>query len=157
VQVVGDLAHRAVPVDVGGEDLAHGLGFGLEDLNLPAAVLGGCALVAVGHLPEADLAGAGAVELAATVALGDLRALVFGDHALHPDQQRGLWVGSRSGALEEHDGHIESREFFKDEDLVGVGAREPVGAEAKHAVQNAGLASVAQTVERGPVRVCAPE
>jgi hypothetical protein len=77
VQVVGDLADRLAPVDVGAEDLAHDLGLGLEDLDpRRAAVVGHHAAMAVGHLPEEDLAGAGAVELSAAVALGDLGALV---------------------------------------------------------------------------------
>jgi hypothetical protein len=78
---------------VGAEDLAHHLGLGLVDLDARGpARLGRQAAVAVGHLPEEDLALAGAVKLAAPVALGDLRPFVFGDHPLHLHQQRGLRV-----------------------------------------------------------------
>jgi hypothetical protein len=82
-----------------GEDRAHDVGLGLEDLHPRRPVrFGPDAAVAVGHLPEEHLAGAGAVQLAAPVALGDLRALVFGDHALDLDRQPGLRVIARCRA-----------------------------------------------------------
>jgi hypothetical protein len=152
VQVVGDLADRLAGVDVGMEDLAHDPGLGLEDLDpRGAAVVGHDAAMAVGHLPEEDLAGAGAVELAAAVALGDLGALVFGDHALHLDQQRGLRILTERGALEKAHRDAEALELLEDQHLVGVGAREAIGAQAEHAVQDAGLGGVAQAIEPGTV------
>jgi len=152
VQVVRDLADRLAPVDVGAEDLAHDLGLGLEHLDpCGAALVGHDTAVAEGHLPEADLAGAGAVELAAPVALGDLRALVFGDHALHLHEQRGLRILAERRAFEEPHLAPEPLKLLEDQHLVGVGAREPVGAQAQHAVEHAGLGGVAQAVERRAV------
>ena len=104
--------------------------------------------MAVGALPERDLAGAGAVELAAAVALGDLRLLVLGDHALHLDQQRRLWIVARFRALEEVNGDPEALEFLEDQHLVGVGARESIDTQAQHAVQHARLGGVTQAIQR---------
>lgn len=147
-----DLADRLATVDVGAEDLAHDLGLGLEDLDPGrSALVGHDAAVAVGHLPEADLAGAGAVEFAAAVALGDLRALVFGDHALHLHQQRGLRVLAERRAFEEPHLALKPLQLLEDQHLVGVGAREPIGAQAQHAVEHAGLGGVTQPVERRTV------
>src|SRR5215211_6818612 len=151
VQVVGDLAHRPLVLDVGAEDLAHDPGLGFEDLHPRRPAVGHDASEAVGHLPEADLAGAGAVELAAPVALGDLGALVFGDHALHLDQQRGLRVGAQRRSLQEAHRHAEALELLEDQHLVGVCARESIGAQAHDPLEHAGLGGVAQPVERGAV------
>jgi hypothetical protein len=71
-----DLANRQPSLDVRVEDLAHHLGLRLVDLDPRSAGIGiDDAAVPVGGLPERNLAGAGAVELAATVALGDLGLL----------------------------------------------------------------------------------
>src|SRR6266508_2617073 len=79
-QLKRDLANRQAPLDVRVEDVAHDLGLGLEDLDPRRPATGGDdAAVSVGGLPERDLAGASAVELAAAVALGDLGLLVLGD------------------------------------------------------------------------------
>jgi hypothetical protein len=153
VQVVGDLADRRAVIDVGAEDRADDLGLGLIDLHARgAAGLCGDAPQAVGDLPKEHVAGAGAVQLAAPVALGDLRALVFGDHALDLDEQLGLRIIARGGSVEEAHRHAEALELFEDQHLVGVGAREPVRAQTQHRVQRARLRGVAQAVQRGPVQ-----
>ena len=60
--------------------------------------------VAVGGLPGSDFAGAGAEQLAAAVAFGDLGFLVLRDHALHLGEQGGLRVvgGEVGGVGETH-------------------------------------------------------
>ncbi len=153
VQVVGDLADRAAVVDVVVEDRADDLGFWLVDLHVRgAAGPGGDAPEAVGDLPEEHFAGAGAVQLAAPVALGNLRALVFGDHALDLDEQLGLRIVAGGGPVEEAHRHVEALELFEDQHLVGVGAREPIRAQTQHRVQRARLRGVAQAVQRGTVQ-----
>ena len=117
-----------------------------------AAGLGRHASVAVGHLPEEHLAGASAVQLAAPVALGDLRALVFGDHALDLDEQPGLRIVAGRGAVEEAHVDAEALEFFKDQHLVGVDAREAIRAQARDRVQRTRFGRVAQPVKRGTVQ-----
>jgi hypothetical protein len=92
------------------------------------------------------------VQLAAAVALGDLGALVFGDHALDLDEQPGLRVVAGRRAVEEAHLDAETLELFEDQHLVGVGAREPIGAQAQDRVQRAGLGRVAQPVQRGPIQ-----
>ena len=92
-QLKRELANRQAPLDVRCEDLAHDLGLGFEDLDPGSSPIGiDDSAVPVGDFPERDFSGAGAVELAATVALGHLGLLVLGDHALHLDQQRRLRI-----------------------------------------------------------------
>jgi hypothetical protein len=109
--------------------------------------------VSVAGLPGGDLPGAGAEQLAAAVPFGDLRFLVLGDHALHLREQRGLRVagGQVRGVGEPH-ADPEAGQLVQDEDLVGVGAGEPVRGQAPHHLEQAGLGGVAQRVQAGPVQ-----
>jgi len=135
------------------EDRADDLGLGLVDLDPRSAGVGvDDAAVPVGALPERDLPGAGAIKLAATVTLGDLRLLVLRDHTLHLDQQRRLWIVARFRALEEVNGDPEALEFLEDQDLVGVGARESIDTQAQHAVQHARLGGVTQAIQRRAIQ-----
>jgi hypothetical protein len=151
VEVEGDLANRAALLHIGAEDPAHHVRLGLVDLHPRRLSRLDDAAVAVGDLPEEDLALACAVELAAPVALGDLGPLVFGDHPLHLHQQRRLRVVARRGPLEEADPGPEAPELLEDQHLVGVGAGEAIGREADDALEQARLGGVAQAVERGPI------
>ena len=135
------------------EDLAHHLGLGLVDLDPGSSSVGiDDAAVPVGALPERNLPGAGAVELAATVALGDLGLLVLGDHALHLDQQRRLRIVARRRALQELNGDAEALEFLEDQDLVSVGARETIDTQAQHADEHARLGGVTQAIKRRTIQ-----
>ena len=132
---------------------AHDLGFGLVDLKPGWCVRGARhAPVAVGDLPEDGLAGADPVELPAPVALGDLRPLVLGDHALHLGQQPRLGVIVDRGSVGEVHLAAEPVELVEHEHLVGVGAREPVRGQAPDRVDRAGLGCVAQRVQPGAVQ-----
>jgi len=74
----------------------------------------GDAPVAVGGLPGGDLSGAGAEQLAAAVPLGDLRLLVFRDHALHLGEQRGVRVaGGQVGGVGEAHRDAEAGQFVE--------------------------------------------
>ena len=106
----------------------------------------------VGHLPQRDLPDAGAVQLAAAVAIGDLRTLAFSDHALHLHQQRETRILAECRAFEEAHGDAEARKLLEDQHLAGVGAREPIGTQAEHTVQDPGLGGVAQAIERRAVK-----
>ena len=108
--------------------------------------------MSVGGLPERDLALAGAVELPAPVALGDLRSLVLGDHALHLHQQRRLRVLAVRRPLEEPHTDPEPRKLLDDQHLVGIDARKPVGGETEDRVEHAGLGRVPQTVQRRAIQ-----
>jgi hypothetical protein len=57
--------------------------------------------------------------------------------------------------LEEPHTDIEPRQFLDDQHLVGVDAREPVGGQAEHRVDHAGLGRVSQTVQRRAIQPCA--
>ena len=92
------------------------------------------------------------MQLAAPGALGDLRTLVFADHALHLDQERGLRVGAWRRALEEHHLNAELVELLKDQHLIGVGSGEAIRAQAQQSVKRAGLRGVAQSVKRWAVK-----
>ena len=81
-EVAGDPADR-MPLEVALEDLAHDLRLGGVDLKVGVDVLPGAhEAVAVGRGAEHRVGSlAGAVELAAPRALGDLGPLVLGDHS----------------------------------------------------------------------------
>jgi hypothetical protein len=131
VQAPADRSHRQPAGGVVVEDAAHHRRFGLVDDQVRRArVAAGYAPVAVGHLPEDRLARAGPVQPAAAVPLGDLGALVLGDHALHLHQQPRLGVVIERWRVEEAHGHAEAGQLVQDQHLVGVGAREPVGGQA---------------------------
>ena len=109
--------------------------------------------VAVGGLPGDDLPGAGAEQLAAPVPFGDLRLLVFGDHALHLGEQHRLRVaGGQAGSVGEAHCYAEAGQLVQNQDLVGVGAGEPVRGQAPQQLEQAGLGGVAQRVQAGPVQ-----
>jgi hypothetical protein len=84
--------------------------------------------VPVGHLPEHDLPRAGAIQLAATVALADLGLLVLGDHAPHLHQELGLRVLAVRGPLEEAHADPEALKLLEDQHLVGERPRQAIGA-----------------------------
>ncbi|HEY5342510.1 MAG TPA: hypothetical protein VIJ66_02505 [Solirubrobacteraceae bacterium] len=116
MQVTRDLTDRVLTIDVGTENIAHDLGLGLEDLDPGgAAIVGANATMTVGHLPERDIAGASAMQLAATVTLRDLGILILGDHALHLHQQRGLRILTKRWALQELHGDIEALKLLEDQ------------------------------------------
>ena len=83
-QVVRDLPDRSSLLDIGCEDRTHDLGLGLEDLD-PRRGRRRLRRPPVARMRSSRTGSRlpGSVELAAPVALGDLRALVLGDHALH--------------------------------------------------------------------------
>ena len=148
------ISRTVMPRGPVGEDAPDYRGFGLVDLQVRRGGRGaGDAPVAVGGLPGDDLSGAGAEQLAAPVPFGDLRLLVLGDHALHLGEQRGLRViGGQVGGVGEPHRDPEAGQLVQDEDLIGVGAGEPVRGQAPHQLEQAGLGGVAQRVEAGPVQ-----
>ena len=95
---------------------------------------------------------AGAVELAAPVALGDLRPLILGDHSLHLHQQRRLRVLAVRRSFEEPHAHAEPCKLFDDQHLVGVDAREPVSGQADDPVEHTRLGGIPQPVKRRAVQ-----
>jgi len=86
------------------------------------------------------------------VALGDLRALVLGDHALHLDQQPRLRVIGDLGRVGEVHLATEPLELVEHQHLVCVGAREPVRGQAPHRLDHAGLGGVPERVEAGAIQ-----
>jgi hypothetical protein len=131
------------------EDLAHNLRLGLEDLDPRRLAVGARhAPVPIGDLPKRDLARAGAIQLAATVALGDLGPLVLGDHALHLDQQRGLRIVARRRALQKPDGDPEPLKLLEDQHLIGVGTCKAVNVQTQYPVKHARLGGIAQAIKR---------
>jgi hypothetical protein len=138
-----------------GEDAPHDRGLWFVDLQVGLA--GRCAArhppVSVGRLPGDDLTGAGAEQLAPPIPFADLRPLVFGNHALHLGEQGGLRiVGCQAGRVGERDGDPEAGQLIENQDLVGVGAGEPVRGQAPHPVDEARLGGVSQRVQPGTVQ-----
>ena len=147
-----DLGDRLVPLAVAAEDLPHDLRLGRIDLEVAVSVV--ClaqVAVAEGCANEHRLrALTRAVELPAPGALPDLRPLVFSDHPLELAQQ--LVLG-RAGALafaEKDDLDAGAVELLQEQHLVGVAAREAVGAVAEQDLKAALGGAVAQALERRP-------
>jgi hypothetical protein len=90
-------------------------------------IAAGNAPVAVGGLPGDDLPRAGAPQLAAPVALGDLGPLVLGDHALDLGEQASLGVVVERGCIREPHRDAVAGELVEHDHLVGVDTAEPVG------------------------------
>ena len=109
------------------EDPADDVGLRFVDFQPGrSGAVAGQPAVAVGHPPGDDFPGAGAEQLAAAVAFGDLGPLVFGDHALHLGEQLGLRVVVDRGRVGERDLHAVPGQFVEHDDLVGVDAGQPV-------------------------------
>jgi hypothetical protein len=151
-QLVCDLPDRQTPLNIRAEDLAHDLRLGLEELDpRPAALACNHSAMAVGRLPERDLPSTGAIELAAPVTLGDLRALVLGDHALHLHQQRRLGILAMRGTLQKPHADTEALKLLEDQHLVGVRAREPIHTQTQNPFEDPSLGGITQAVQRRTV------
>ena len=61
-------------------------------------------------------------------------------------------AGGQVGGVGEAHRDPEAGQLVQDEDLVGVGAGEPVRGQAPHQLEQAGLGGVAQRVQSGPVQ-----
>jgi len=92
----------------------------------------------------------GTVRLAAPRALGDLRALVLGDHSLELAQQLVLRGPRALGLLGEDDLDAGARELLQQQHLVGVAARQAIGRVAEQNVEAAVGGAVAQPLKRRP-------
>src|SRR6185437_12953027 len=88
------------------------------------------------------------VQLATTTALGDLRALVLGDHALDLHQER-VFRGVRRGPLEKDDGGPVLRELLQQQHLVRVAPGESIGVVHVDGVDRTLRDPIAQSLERG--------
>jgi hypothetical protein len=109
--------------------------------------------VAVRGLPGDDLAAAGAEQFAAPVALGDLGFLVFGDHALDLGEQHRLGiVGGQPRGVGERHHDAEAVQLVEHQDLVSVGAGEPIRRQAPHPFDEPGLGGIAERVQARPVQ-----
>ena len=146
----GDLDDRLALLDVAVEDLPDDRRFELVDLEERVGVLGLLDIpVAVGRVGEhRHRAGSRAMQLPATAPLGDLRALVLGDHPLELAQQLVLRRARPLGLLGEHDLDPAARELLEQQHLVGVAAREPVRRMTQHHLEAPLERPVAKPLER---------
>src|SRR3954453_7103415 len=84
VELPTDLPQRQIALDIVLKDAPHDGRLWFVDLEMRAPLAAARdASIAVGALPGDDLAGTRAPEFAATISLGDLGALILGNHALH--------------------------------------------------------------------------
>ena len=88
------------------------------------------------------------MQLAATAALRDLRALVLGDHPLKLAQQLVLGRPGALGLLGEDDLHAGALELFEQQHLIGVAAREAVRCVAQQHLERALDSAIAQPLKR---------
>src|SRR3954447_17180524 len=103
---------------------------------------------------DVDRPAAGGVLLAAAAPFRDLGPLVFGDHALDLDQEVLRRVGA-VGVAEEHDLDPATGEFFEDQDLICIFARETIRVLDVETVEGPGGGLVAEPLqpraeEQGP-------
>ena len=126
-----------------GEDAAHNgrLGF-VDDQMRDAVRSAGDAPVAVGDLGGQHLPGARPIQLAAPSAFGELGPFVFGDDALDLHQQPPLWIVQGWG-VGEADRHLVTGELVQDQDLVGVGAGQPIRRQTPDGVDGTRFGCVA--------------
>jgi hypothetical protein len=108
--------------------------------------------VAVGRLPADDLADAGAPQLAAPVALGDLGPLGFGNHPLHLGEQPGLGVVVQGWGVDQAHHDPEPGRLVQHQHLPGVGAGQPVRRQAPDQLKHPGLGRIPQSVPAGAVQ-----
>jgi hypothetical protein len=102
------------------KDLPHHLGFGVMDDQVSSNVtVPRHMVVAVRHAGPENLSLSSSVKLAATIALGQFRALIFRYRTLDLNQKRGLWILWR-WLLEKHHRRTKALELFEDKDQVGV-------------------------------------
>jgi hypothetical protein len=143
-QPTDDLSQGVPAVDVVVEDPPHDRGLGFEHLESGRAVrVAGLAAVAVGGAPGQHLSGAGAKQLPASIPFGDLRPLVFGDHALDLGEQLGLRVVVQGWGVGESHADPVAGQLVEHDDLVGVDAGEPVRGQAPDSLNQPGLCGVA--------------
>ena len=138
-----------------GEDPPHHDCFRFVDLPVrrPGRRAARDAPIAVGGLPGGDLSGAGSEQLAPPVPFGDLRLLVFGDHALDLSEQGGLRIIRGQGwGIGEGQCDSEPGQLVEDQNLVGVGPGQPVRREAPHPLEQPAFGAVTQRVQPGPVQ-----
>ena len=88
------------------------------------------------------------MQLPAATPLGDLRALVLGDHPLELAQQLVLRGARSLGLLGEHDLDPAARELLQQQHLVGVAAREPVRRMTQHDLEAPVERPVAKPLQR---------
>jgi hypothetical protein len=110
--------------------------------------------IAVRGTPAEIMPVAGALQLAATEALAEDGALVFGDGALDLQQELVVRV-VRDRVLQEHHLAAGATELLQEQDLVGVFARQPVGGQHGDDPDGAVADGVAQRVQAGAVEAAA--
>lgn len=88
------------------------------------------------------------MDLAAPGALGDLRALVLGDHPLELAQELVLGRALALSLLGEADLDTGAPELLEQQHLVGIAAREAVGGVAEQQLEGALGGAIAQALER---------
>ena len=127
VEPGGDLVHRQSVAGMETEDPAHDTGFAFVDLEAGTAGLGPAdQTISVGCPREhVQRALTGTVDFAATRALGDLRALTFGNHRQDLAQQRSVGRAVVR-LLNTAERRTASGEHLLQQDLMGKVAAQPV-------------------------------
>ena len=144
-----DLVHFQPLAHIELKDPAHHAGFGVVDLEARPAGLGLAEqAVSVRRSREhVQRALTGTMDLAPTRALGDLCALVFGDHRQDLAQQHAM-RGGVVGLLDAHDLRTGAGELFLQQDLMGKVAAQPVDRPHQHGLDLAARDAVAERFKR---------
>ncbi len=130
------------------EDTTHDNRLGFEDLEVSRNLCGALhPPVAIRRLPRDDLTATRSPQLAAAVALGDLRLLVLGDHSLDLGQEPGLRIVVERWRIGEKHPHVKTFKLVEHKHLVGVCAGQAVRRQAPHGLEQPGFSCVPQSVE----------
>jgi hypothetical protein len=109
------------------EDTTHDDGLRFEDLEVRRDLSDPWdPPVAVRRLPGDDFTPTRSPQLAAAVALSDLRLLVLGDHPLDLREEAGLRIVVERRRVGEQHAYVKPLELVEHEHLISVGAGEPV-------------------------------
>jgi hypothetical protein len=92
------------------------------------------------------------MSLAAAATFHNLRSLVFGDHALHLQQQ--VFFGTRTDrAIQKRQLNTVALQFFDKQHLPGVSARQPIWGVNIQPLKAAGPGDIAETSSAGRINV----
>ena len=152
VELPTDLPHRKMVLDIVAKDAAHDRRLGFVDLEVcGSSDAARNASIPIGAFPRDHLTSTRAPQLTAAISLGDLRSLIFGDHALHLSEQLGLRiVGKGWGVMEQHRDAV-ARQLVDHNDLVGIHTGQAIRRQAPDGVKPCGFGGIPERIETGAV------
>jgi hypothetical protein len=152
VKATTHVINRAASLSNPGKYLLHHAGFVKNKVKagITTPFLLGHIAIAVGCMTEdPDASLLGSMTLTPSAAFEKLGPLIFGDHALHLQQQLIFWsLAQRS--VEKNDLHASLVQFIQEEHLIGVVASETIGTMDIQAIDASCRCNIAEALQRWP-------